>query len=84
MLACKILVVHNIRKNEVGMIKRSKSVLGIDLGSRYIKYVELQPRGKNPVVKSFGTVETPSGVIDQTGILDPAAVSQVLTPTTGK
>lgn len=52
----------------------SKKVIGIDLGSSSIKFVELEPNGKGYSLVSFGVTPTPAdsitnGQINDTGLL---------------
>lgn len=60
------------------MAKKLSSVLGVDVGSKYIKVAEVKLQGRQPVVTAIGMVETPQGSVDHVGINDPKAVGTVL------
>lgn len=60
------------------MAKKLSSVLGVDLGSRYIKVVELKTQGKEPMLNAIGSIDTPEGAIDHTGVFNPEAVGAAL------
>lgn len=60
------------------MAKKLSSVLGVDLGSRYIKVVEVRTQGKEPMLNALGMVDTPEGAIDHTGVFNPEAVGAAL------
>ncbi len=50
-------------------------MLGIDIGSETIKVCEVRSQGREPVVTAMGTVATPEGAVDHTGIFNPEAVA---------
>lgn len=56
------------------MAKQPGVVVGIDLGSRFIKVAEVRV-GRPPVVTNIGIAPTPEGAIDSSGVIDKAAVS---------
>ncbi|GIV09532.1 MAG: hypothetical protein KatS3mg019_1623 [Fimbriimonadales bacterium] len=56
------------------MAKQPGVVVGIDLGSRFIKVAEVRA-GRPPVVNNIGIAPTPEGAIDSSGVIDKAAVS---------
>jgi len=60
------------------MAKKLSSVLGVDLGSRYIKVAELKTQSREPMVNAMGMVDTPEGAIDHTGVFNPEAVGAAL------
>ncbi|MFN7015650.1 MAG: type IV pilus assembly protein PilM [Fimbriimonadales bacterium] len=59
------------------MAKQPGVVVGIDLGSRFIKAAEVRV-GRPPVVTNIGIAPTPEGAIDASGVLDKAAVATAL------
>ncbi|MCS7190602.1 MAG: type IV pilus assembly protein PilM [Fimbriimonadales bacterium] len=56
------------------MAKQPSVVVGIDLGSRFIKVAEVRA-GRPPVVTNIGIAPTPEGAIDSSGVVDKAAVA---------
>ncbi len=60
------------------MAKKLSSVVGIDIGSRYIKVAEVKSQGRDVVVTALGMVETPDGAVDHTGIYNGDAVAVAL------
>jgi type IV pilus assembly protein PilM len=60
------------------MAKKLNSVLGVDIGSRYIKVAEMRTQGKEPMVTAMGMMDTPEGAVDHTGVFNPEAVGQAL------
>ncbi len=52
------------------MFRRSKSIVGLDLGSSVVKAIELSLEGPEPVITGFNRVEIPQG-----GSLDEAVVT---------
>lgn len=60
------------------MAKKLSSVLGVDLGSRYIKIAEVRTQGREPVLNAIGMIDTPEGAIDHTGVFNPEAVAAAL------
>jgi type IV pilus assembly protein PilM len=59
------------------MAKQPSVVVGIDLGSRFIKVAEVRV-GRPPVVTNIGVAPTPEGAVDSTGVVDKAAVAATL------
>jgi Tfp pilus assembly PilM family ATPase len=59
------------------MAKQPSVVVGIDLGSRFIKVAEVRA-GRPPVVTNIGIAPTPEGAVDSTGVVDKAAVAATL------
>jgi len=59
------------------MAKQPSVVVGIDLGSRFIKVAEVRV-GRPAVVTNIGIAPTPEGAIDSSGIIDKAAVAAAL------
>jgi type IV pilus assembly protein PilM len=59
------------------MAKQPSVVVGIDLGSRFIKAAEVRV-GRPPVVTNIGIAPTPEGAVDSTGVVDKAAVAATL------
>ncbi len=60
------------------MAKKLSSVLGVDLGSRYIKIAEVRTQGREPVLNAIGMIDTPEGAVDHTGVFNPEAVAAAL------
>jgi Tfp pilus assembly protein, ATPase PilM len=59
------------------MAKQPGIVVGIDLGSRFIKVAEVRA-GRPPAVTNIGIAPTPEGAVDSTGVVDKAAVAATL------
>ncbi len=59
------------------MAKQPSSVVGIDIGTRFIKVAEVRS-GRPPVLTSIGIAPTPEGAVDSAGIIDRAGVAGVL------
>lgn len=59
------------------MAKQPSVVVGIDLGSRFIKVAEVRA-GRPSVVTNIGIAPTPEGAVDSTGVVDKAAVAATL------
>ncbi|MCS7301520.1 MAG: type IV pilus assembly protein PilM [Fimbriimonadales bacterium] len=59
------------------MAKQPGVVVGIDLGSRFIKAAEVRV-GRPPIVTNIGIAPTPEGAIDSSGVIDKAAVAATL------
>ena len=57
------------------MLSKSKSVVGLDIGSSAVKAIELSQHGKDVMVSAFGQVEVPED--DAEGRL--AAIKGLLT-----
>ena len=60
------------------LFNRSRSVVGLDIGSSAIKAVELKPAGKGFRVAAFGTEPVPPDSIVDGAIIDAAAVSEAI------
>lgn len=63
------------------MAKKGKSggpVVGLDIGSRWIKAVEIRPGKGGPVVTGIGYEPTPEGAVVEDAILDPTAVGNAI------
>jgi type IV pilus assembly protein PilM len=60
------------------MAKKLNSVLGIDIGSQYIKVAEVRSQGKEPVITALGMIDTPEGAVDHTGVYNSDAVGAAL------
>lgn len=60
------------------MAKKLTSVLGVDLGSQYIKIAEVRMQGRQPAITALGMAQTPPGSVDHIGVHDTASVSAVL------
>jgi type IV pilus assembly protein PilM len=59
-----------------GFGKKSKAVVGLDIGSSAVKAVELKPSGKGYKVVAFGTEPIPPDSIVDGAIIDSGAVSE--------
>ncbi len=57
------------------MFRRSRAVVGLDIGSSAVKAVELKPAGKGFRVAAFGLEPVPADAIVDGAIMDAAAVS---------
>jgi type IV pilus assembly protein PilM len=57
---------------------KSKSVVGLDIGSSAVKAVELKPAGKGFKVVAFGTEPVPPDSIVDGAIIDGAAVTEAI------
>jgi type IV pilus assembly protein PilM len=57
------------------MFRKSKSVVGLDIGSSAVKAVELRPAGKGYRVTAFGTEPVPPESIVDGAIIDAGAVA---------
>src|SRR5215216_3702263 len=60
------------------MFRRTKAVVGLDIGSSAIKAVELKPAGKGFRVAAFGTEPVPPDSIVDGAIIDGAAVAEAI------
>src|ERR1043165_15257 len=60
------------------MFRRTKAVVGLDIGSSAVKAVELKPAGKGYRVAAFGSEPLPPDSIVDGAIMDGAAVSAVI------
>ena len=56
------------------MFRRSKSLVGLDIGSSAVKAIELKPAGKAYKVTAFGSQPIPPDSIVDGAIIDGAAV----------
>jgi type IV pilus assembly protein PilM len=66
------------------MAKRLTSVLGIDIGSEFIKVCEVKTQGRDPVITAMGITATPEGAVDHTGIFNPDAVAMAVKQVIGE
>jgi type IV pilus assembly protein PilM len=60
------------------MAKKLNNVLGVDIGSQYIKIAEMRLAGRQATITALGMAATPEGAVDHMGVHDGAAVSAVL------
>jgi type IV pilus assembly protein PilM len=60
------------------VFQRSRSVVGLDIGSSAVKAVELKPAGKGFRVKAFGAEPIPPDAIVDGAIIDGAAVADAI------
>ena len=58
------------------MFKKSKAIVGLDIGSSAVKAVELKPAGKGFRVAAFGTEPVPPDAIVDGAIIDAVAVAE--------
>ncbi len=58
------------------MFRRSKAVVGLDIGSSAVKAVELRPAGKGYRVAAFGSEPVPADAIVDGAIIDGVAVAE--------
>ena len=68
----------NAGVGHVAMAKKLTSVLGVDLGSQYIKVAEIKMQGRQPSITALGIAQTPPGSVDHIGVHDPVSVSAIL------
>jgi type IV pilus assembly protein PilM len=61
-----------------GMFGKSKSVVGLDIGSSAVKAVELKPAGKGFRVAAYGEEPVPADAIVDGAIIDAAAVAEAI------
>ena len=57
---------------------RTRSRLGVDIGSTYIKCVEVTRRGRNLAVTAVGKTATPKGAVQKGSLANPLAVAEAL------
>ncbi len=64
----------------MGLFKRKKrpQVVGLDIGSSFVKAVELRPVGNDYELVGFGMAPVPPGVMEQSEIKQPAAVQAAI------
>jgi type IV pilus assembly protein PilM len=62
----------------VGLFSKSRSLVGLDIGSSAVKAVELKPAGKGYRVSAFGTEAVPSDSIVDGAIIDGVAVAAAI------
>jgi type IV pilus assembly protein PilM len=62
----------------VVLFQRTKSVVGLDLGSSALKAIELKPSGKTFKVTAFGTEPVPPDSIVDGAIIDSVAVAEAI------
>ena len=60
------------------MFRRTKPVVGLDIGSSAVKVVELRPSGRSFKVVGFGTEPVPGDTIVDGAIIDAAAVADAV------
>ncbi|MFN7171761.1 MAG: type IV pilus assembly protein PilM [Fimbriimonadaceae bacterium] len=60
------------------MAKKLSSVVGVDIGCRYIKVVEVRQAGGGAAVTAVGMIDTPTGAVDETGLYSAEEVAQAL------
>lgn len=58
--------------------KASGPVVGLDIGSRWIKAVEIRPGRAGATITGIGYEPTPQGAVVEDAILDPAAIGAAL------
>jgi type IV pilus assembly protein PilM len=61
-----------------GMFGKSKSVIGLDIGSSAVKAVELKPAGKGFRVAAYGEEPVPADAIVDGAIIDAGAVAEAI------
>src|SRR5580704_2378407 len=61
-----------------GLGKKSKAIVGLDIGSSAVKAVELKMTGKTYRVSAFGTEPVPPDSIVDGAIIDGAAVADAI------
>ena len=61
-----------------GMLGKSKSVIGLDIGSSAVKAVELKPAGKGFRVAAYGEEPVPADAIVDGAIIDAGAVAEAI------
>ena len=61
-----------------GMFGKSKSVVGLDIGSSAVKAVELKPAGKGFRVAAYGEEPVPADAIVDGAIIDAGAVAEAI------
>ena len=64
----------------VGLLKGSQhgSALGIDIGSSFIKVVEISEQNNQPLLKSVGLIDLPSKVMENGYIVDEEVLTETL------
>ncbi len=60
------------------LFKKSKQVIGLDIGSRTIKIAEIEDKKKNFILKKIGIQDVPPGAIEEGAIRNPEAVTDVI------
>ena len=60
------------------LFKKSRQVIGLDIGSRTIKIAETEDKKKNFILKRIGMQDVPSGAIEEGAIRNPEAVADVI------
>jgi type IV pilus assembly protein PilM len=60
------------------MLRKTRQLVGVDIGSSAVKVVELKAAGNTFSVVAFGTAPTPPGAIVDDAIEDATAVAEVL------
>ena len=62
----------------MGLFSKSRSVVGLDIGSSAVKAVELKPSGKGFRVAAFGSEPVPPDSIVDGAIIDGTAVAEAI------
>jgi type IV pilus assembly protein PilM len=62
------------QEQDIAVLRRAKSLVGLDLGSSAVKAIELKPAGKTYKVTAFGSEPIPPDSIVDGAIIDTAAV----------
>ena len=60
------------------VFKKSNQLVGLDIGSSFIKVAEVKTTPKGPILKKFGLEKTPTGAIVEGRIVDMESVAQVI------
>ena len=60
------------------MFRRSRALVGLDIGSSAVKAVELKPAGKGFRVSAFGMQPVPPDSIVDGAIIDASAVAEAI------
>ena len=58
--------------------KKLSSVVGIDIGSQFIKVAEIRSTGRDVSVTALGMAPTPEGMVDHNGVYDTEAIGAVI------
>jgi len=62
----------------LGMFRKSKAIVGLDIGSNAVKAVELRASGKGVAVAAFGAAAVPADAIVDGAVVDAAAVGRTI------
>lgn len=60
------------------LIYKEKSILGLDIGTDLIKYVQLEEKGKLTKLVGYGKIEVPENVIIEGIISEPEKLSEII------